>query len=110
MTRWAEACDFYGEKLGLPERYRNDEIGWAEYDLEGPCLGLERVDDDPESLSYVGRFVGVSLMVDDIQSTYQRLQQQGVPFDGPPEEQVWGGTLAFCRDPDGNVLTLLDAG
>ncbi len=111
VTQWQEACNFYGELLGLPERYRNDEFGWAEYDLEGPCLGLERcAADDQESLSYVGRFVGVSLMVDDIQSTYRSLQDKGVPFDGPPEKQTWGGTLAFCRDPDGNVLTLIDAG
>jgi hypothetical protein len=24
-----------------------------------------------------------------------------------PERQGWGGTLAFPRDPDGNILTLV---
>lgn len=111
VVHWEEACHFYGELLGLTERHRNDEFGWAEYDLEGPCLGIERVAaDDQESLSYVGRFVGVSLMVDDLQSKYQNLRERGVPFDGPPEKQSWGGILAFCRDPDGNVLTLMDVG
>ena len=39
----SEACAFYGETLGLKERFRNDEIGWAEYDLGGPCFGVEHV-------------------------------------------------------------------
>jgi hypothetical protein len=30
-----------------------------------------------------------------------------VVFDGPPERQIWGGTLAHFRDHAGNVLTLL---
>ncbi len=111
VRQWDAACHFYGEVLGLSERYRNDEYGWAEFDLDGPCLGIERVaDDDAESAGYVGRFLGVSLIVDDIQSTYENLLQRGVRFHGPPERQDWGGTLAFCEDPDGNQLTLLDAG
>ena len=111
VSQWQEACDFYGKTLGLPERFRNDDIGWAEYDLDGPCLGIERVAaDDHESLAYVGRFVGVSLLVDDLQSTYRELLAQGVTFTGPPEQQAWGGVLAFCEDPDGNQLTLLEAG
>ena len=110
VTNWQAACEFYGKKLGLTERYRNDKFGWAEFDLEGPCLGIERVAaDDQESMAYVGRFVGVSLMVDDLQSTYENLRERGVVFAGPPEKQEWGGTLAFCEDPDGNQLTLIEA-
>ena len=30
-----------------------------------------------------------------------------VSFPEPPEKQAWGGTLAFRRDPDGNILTLV---
>ena len=108
VRRWAEACAFYGETLGLTERYRNDEIGWAEYDLGGPCIGVERVPPgDAEGEALVGRFVGVSLRVDDIDGTYASLTAQGVPFTAPPEKQDWGGTLAHLQDPDGNVLTLL---
>ena len=108
VRRWPEACAFYKEALGLPERYRNDEVGWAEYDLGGPCLGVERVgtgDADGEAL--VGRFVGVSLRVDDIDGAYRSLKVKGVAFTAPPEKQVWGGTLAHFLDPDGNTLTLL---
>ena len=62
---------------------------------------------DADGEALVGRFVGVSLRVDDIDATYQSLLAKGVPFAAPPEKQGWGGSLAHFRDPDGNELTLL---
>ena len=108
VKNWDEACSFYGATLGLEERFRNDEIGWAEYDLGGPCFGVERITSgDSEGEALVGRFVGVSLRVDDIDASYRALSEKGVVFKSPPEEQPWGGSLAHFQDPDGNVLTLL---
>ncbi len=108
VRQWPEACAFYGETLGLTERFRSDDMGWAEYDLGGPAFGVERVrpgDSDGEAL--IGRFVGVSLRVDDIDATYEALKAKGVEFTAPPEKQPWGGALAHFKDPDGNELTLL---
>ena len=108
VRQWPEACAFYGDTLGLTERFRSDEFGWAEYDLGGPCFGIERVQpDDGEGEALVGRFVGVSLQVEDIYAVYRSLKAKGVKFTAPPEKQDWGGTLAHFQDPDGNVLTLL---
>ena len=108
VRHWTEACAFYGETLGLEERFRNDIMGWAEYDLGGPCLGIERVSkDDAEGEALVGRFLGVSLRVEDIDARYADLRAKGVTFSGPPERQSWGGALAHFQDPDGNTLTLL---
>ena len=108
VRNWDAACDFYGGTLGLAERFRNDAIGWAEYDLGGPCFGIQFVpEDDEDGLQLVGRFVGISLRVDDIESTYIELRDSGVTFTSPPEQQTWGGALAHFTDPDGNVLTLL---
>lgn len=108
VRSWDEACAFYGATLGLKERFRSDEMGWAEYDLGGPCFGVERVDpDDAKGVAMVGRFVGVSLQVEDIDATYKDMMAKGVTFTEPPQRQPWGGTLAHFADPDGNVLTLL---
>lgn len=105
---WDAACRFYGDVLGFTERLRNDDMGWAEYDLDGPCFGVERVaDSDPEGEALVGRFVGVSLRVDDIHATWRSLTEKGVVFTEPPEKQPWGGSIAHFQDPDGNTLTLL---
>ena len=108
VRQWSAACRFYGDTMGLTERFRNDEIGWVEYDLGGPCFGVERVrPGDSEGEAMVGRFVGVSLRVDDIDGVYGALRGKGVSFTSPPEKQSWGGSLAHFHDPDGNVLTLL---
>ena len=109
VRKWEESCAFYRDILKLPERFRNDELGWAEYDLGGPCIGVEYVhENDEEGMQLVGRIVGASLQVDDIELLYRDLQSRGVEFIAPPETQAWGGVLAFFKDPDGNVLTLLE--
>lgn len=108
VRNWSDGCAFYGNTLGLKERFRSDDFGLAEYDLGGPCIGLERVQEgDTDGAALIGRFVGVSLKVDDINATYERLKGLGTVFDTPPEVQAWGGSLAHFKDPDGNTLTLL---
>ena len=49
----------------------------------------------------------VNLAVDDIHSAYQRLRKGGVEFLREPEKEHWGGYVATFKDPDGNVLQLL---
>ena len=108
VLQWDDACRYYREMLGLKDRFRNDEIGLAESDLNGPCIRLERVEpDDPEGYAPAGRFVSVSLRVEDLQAFYQDFLAKGVKFSAAPESQPWGGSLAHFEDPDGNVLTLL---
>ncbi len=107
-TRWDEAVPFYRDTLGWPLRVLDEPLGWAQFDLGGSDIGLERLSaGDPEASSLVGRFTGISIAVDDIQASYGRLCDAGVVFDGPPERQPWGGVLAHFKDPDGNALTLL---
>jgi predicted enzyme related to lactoylglutathione lyase/quercetin dioxygenase-like cupin family protein len=100
------ALRFYSETLGLEVAYRSDELGWAELATGSARLALERA--RPEADDRVGRFVGVSLAVDDLTATYERLRGRGASFAAPPERMPWGGSLAELRDPDGNVLTLLE--
>ena len=63
---------------------------------------------DTEAASLVGVFVGVSLVVDDIDAMDALLLEKGVTLSGPPEKQPCGSKLAQLKDPDGNVLTLLE--
>jgi uncharacterized glyoxalase superfamily protein PhnB len=80
----------------------------GQFNLGGAELGLERCDpDDAEAAELVGRFVGTSIAVDDLDAVYAALVDTGVEFTGPPEKQPWGGVLAHFKDPGGNVQTLL---
>jgi catechol 2,3-dioxygenase-like lactoylglutathione lyase family enzyme len=96
---------FYRDTLELSETAATPE--WALFDLDGKSIVVETVaPDDPEH-DLVGRLLAVSFEVDDMAEVYRKLIARGVPFDQPPEKQSWGGTLAFPRDPDGNILTLV---
>ena len=95
---------FYGETLGLTAKWEMDvAIG---YDL-GVDLIVEHDDGVEHEGALIGRFVGASIQVDDIDATYEDLTAKGVRFLGPPTKMFWGGTLAHFKDPAGNTLTLL---
>jgi len=99
------ARQFYGDILELRETSAAPQ--WAVFDLDGKELIIETVPPDDPERDLVGRFLAVSFAVDDIDAVYRNLTAKGVSFPQPPEKQVWGGTLAFPRDPDGNILTLV---
>lgn len=100
------ARQFYAGVLGLEERTTGP--GYVVFDLADVAIVVEHVaPDDPEGPELVGRFLATSFDVDDIEAAYRSLSAQGVSFVQPPEKQPWGGTLAFARDPDANVITLV---
>ncbi len=106
--QWERSLAFYRDVVGLPLYFESAEQGWAQFQLGEAFLGLERCDpNDVEAQTLVGRFVGTSILVTNLEQTYQQLMDAGVEFTGKPEQQPWGGTLAHFKDPDGNVLTLL---
>jgi catechol 2,3-dioxygenase-like lactoylglutathione lyase family enzyme len=103
------AVDFYSSTLGL-ELTAHHESQYAVFQLPNVTLLVERVDPgDAEFKELVGRFAGMSLTTGDIRTAYQSLSRMGVRFEGMPEKQFWGGTLAHFHDPDNNVLTLVEA-
>jgi predicted enzyme related to lactoylglutathione lyase len=103
---------FYGSLLELPMRDDGAASGYLVFDGGGVRLIVEHVPHDApsEDRALIGRFVGVSFEVDDIQRTYERLSHYGVRFTFPPERQGWGGTLATLADPAGNQLQLVQYG
>ena len=105
---WQTACDFYANTLGLTCEFKDESFGWAEFDVGGGAkFGIERCDPDSQDRSLVGRFLGVSLQVEDAFATYEVLKGKGVEFTASPEKQAWGGVLAHFKDPCGNIITLM---
>lgn len=110
VHRLDRAAEFYGHQLGLPLRVDDRNRGWCVFDLgSGVDLVVERVppDADEDEQALVGRPTGLSLAVDDIRAAQQRLAARGVPFDGAPVCQSWGGWTIGFEDPDGNGLQLV---
>ncbi|NNF79184.1 MAG: hypothetical protein HKN05_14245 [Rhizobiales bacterium] len=103
----AAARTFYHDGLGLPLVRKHEDNAFGPD--AGASLVVETVPQDApaEDRAMVGRFIGCSLKVDDMDGEYERLQADGVRFHGAPAKQYWGGTLAHFDDPSGNVLTLV---
>ena len=103
------AQSFYRDVLELDEA--GSGPGYAAFRVGQIPVIVEAVEPDNEERDeLVGRLVAVSFNVADIAQAYAELRSRGVAFLGPPERQDWGGTLAFARDPDANVLTLVEFG
>lgn len=106
FVRDLDRCvDFYGAFLGAGPTALGG--GWAVFDV-GCDLVVESVaESDEEHRGLVGRFTGVSFVVEDVAATCASLRDRGVEIVGEPELQSWGGVLAAVADPDRNTVQLV---
>jgi catechol 2,3-dioxygenase-like lactoylglutathione lyase family enzyme len=105
-TRLTEARRFYADVLGLKEVLATDAM--AMFDTGQAKLIVEHVEpNDPEAAGLVGRFAAFSFTVANMETTLNDLRHHSIEWLGPPERQAWGGILAHFKDPDGNILTLV---
>ena len=95
---------FYRDKLGLvPYSVQPDFVAFSFGDVR-LSLGLHSQVSGASREPYR---IMVNLGVRDIHKVYRELMARGVEFIRPPEREHWGGWVATFRDPDGNVLQLL---
>jgi lactoylglutathione lyase len=105
-TKLAEARRFYGETLGLPETFASDAI--AIFDTGQAKLIVEHADTaDPEANGLVGRFTAFSFTVTSMEMVLNELRGRSIEWLSQSERQSWGGLLSHFKDPDGNILTLV---
>lgn len=94
---------WYGKVLGLPHLYTFGKLAF--FDCGGTRLFLNETSDaGSESILY--------LRVENIQSTYDELQQRGVEFTGAPHmiHKHGDGTeewMAFFKDPEDRPLAIM---
>ena len=109
VNDFERAYEFYWRTLGIEVVVRNREAGYALFDTGPVRLIVEAVDPSAnEDRRLVGRFVGLSLAVDDLDRVHRELAAKGVEFAVTPRPQPWAGRLAHFYDPDRNILTLVE--
>lgn len=108
------AIDFYVEKLGWEKRADiapgGDGPRWVEVGPPGAVttLALVRPDDVGAPVEAAGGYKGISLVTDDMDSTYKELSDRGVKFTQPPEQMPWGQMATWFDDLDGNRFFLVE--
>ena len=86
------------------------DIGWLRHREGGPMLELLRYQNKAAGRSAHNSEVGaahICLNVEDVEAAYADLKQDGVPFVSAPHSDQYGVTWVYMRDPDGNVVELL---
>lgn len=79
------------------------------FDTGQAKLIVEYVDPgDPEAAGLVARFTAFSFTVTNMEATLNDLRKLGIEWLGIAERQTWGGLLSHFKDPDGNILTLVE--
>jgi predicted enzyme related to lactoylglutathione lyase len=104
------AKTFYLDQLGfslLVEATFGDGLRWIQVGIPGAQTSLTLVtwfDEMPP-----GSLRGLVIDCKDLDEQYRTLTDRGVRFDGPPSRQP-GGVFAVLSDPDGNRISLRQAG
>lgn len=107
VTRFEAAVGFYSQALEIEPEFVDADMGWAEFNLGAAKLAVELIDaDSEEAQELVGRFIGLSLQVEDVNKAYEAMISRGIEFAAPPEKQPWSGTLAHFKDLEGNVISV----
>ena len=96
-----KAADFYGEILGLTKKYAfEDYVG---FDCGGIEIGLKswgKIEKPREGEPML------NFLVDDVDASYENMNEKGVRFVQEPQNTVWGSRIAIFSDPEGNTLQL----
>ena len=86
------------------------DIGWLRHPQGGPMLELLRYQNRPAGIAAHNSEVGaahICLRVEDVPSAYEELQAAGVTFVSAPHTDQYGVSWVYMRDPDGNVVELM---
>ena len=96
------AVAFYGDVVGL-KLLRREGAAWAEFDAGPVRFALHAGHED--AVTPGGTAV---LEVDDLDAARRRLGERGVVFDHDDGEVPGLARFASFRDPDGNVLQIIE--
>jgi catechol 2,3-dioxygenase-like lactoylglutathione lyase family enzyme len=87
------------------------DIGWLRHRAGGPMLELLRYQNTATRRAAHNSEVGaahICLDVADVRAAYADLKQDGVTFVSAPHSDRYGVTWVYMRDPDGNVVELIE--
>ena len=86
------------------------DISWLSHPQGGPKLELLRYQNEPAGRAAHNSQVGAAhlcLRVENLITVYERLSSEGVTFVSAPHADELGVVWVYMRDPDGNVVELI---
>jgi lactoylglutathione lyase len=101
---------FYRDVLGFDLKWGEASIGYASFaGGNGVDLSVFHRSGQPDATAtHSGDALLLSLEVEDVDRELERLRSRGAVVAAEPrDEDGWGIRVAYVRDPDGNLLELM---
>ncbi len=103
-----KSLTFYRDMLGLVVNSTDD--GYVDFKLGDTLLAIFQKDKATIMFSkeHIGTGGGcvIAFPVADIKKTCRELRQKGIEIFEGPKTMPWGQTVAYFKDPDGNILEI----
>jgi len=100
-----KSFSFYKDILGLEAN--SHEGKFADFKLEGASLAIFQRDEAtamfPKENMGKGGGAVIGFQVDDVKKTCEEMKIKGVKIFEGPKTTEWGQTVAYFKDPDGNI-------
>jgi catechol 2,3-dioxygenase-like lactoylglutathione lyase family enzyme len=107
VTDQDRALEFYTRKLGfrvITDSPFDENQRWIELGMPRAETRLVLFTPD-EHKDYIGRFMNITFVADDVEATAREMKSKGVEFVQEPQKADWG-TAAVFKDVDGNQFVL----
>jgi len=105
VNDFEKSLAFYRDILSL--KVNSQDGKFADFKLEGTSLAIFEKEAAVAMFSkdHMGSGGGVVLafQVDDVNKTCEELKAKGVEVFEGPKTTEWGQTVAYFKDPDGNI-------
>ncbi len=96
---------FYQEVLGLKVNSRDD--GFIDFELGETSLAVFQRDKAvkmfPEKFMGMTGGLVLAFQIENVSKSCELLKQRGVEIFEGPKTTSWGQTVAYFKDPDGNI-------
>jgi len=104
---------FYSELFGLKVRGKEKMDKWCAFDTGTTAFALHEIEKKdgtaaPSDCHTAGTSNG-SWFVPDVKAFHKHAKEVGAECVREPEKQMWGGTTASYRDPDGALIEICEA-
>lgn len=100
-----KSLSFYRDTLGLTVNSQDGKF--ADFKLEGTSLAIFEKSEATAMFpkEYMGSAGGAVLafQVDDVNKACEELKAKGIDVFEGPKTTEWGQTVAYFKDPDGNI-------
>lgn len=105
VNDFEKSLSFYRDVLGLAVNSQDGKF--ADFKLEGTSLAIFQKSEATTMFpkEHMGSAGGVVLafQVDDVNKACEELKAKGIDVFEGPKTTEWGQTVAYFKDPDGNI-------